>query len=117
MVLRINTADKKTIEVSIKKEDKVIAALKDDNAFGSQVLLSLIKKLITKKNLRFEDLNAIEVEKGPGSYTGLKVGAAVANALAYSLNIPVNGKDMELDLKYERKPSFTNDGKPSPAKN
>jgi tRNA threonylcarbamoyl adenosine modification protein YeaZ len=100
MILSLNTSDPKTIVVSLKKDGSIIASLTDDNAFGSQVLLPLIKKLISENNLKFEDLKAIELKKGPGSYTGLKVGAAVANSLAYTLNIPVNGKKIELDLIY-----------------
>ncbi|MDO8429465.1 MAG: tRNA (adenosine(37)-N6)-threonylcarbamoyltransferase complex dimerization subunit type 1 TsaB, partial [Candidatus Daviesbacteria bacterium] len=63
----------------------------DNNKFGSQVLLPLITKILEKNNLKFEDLTGIEVEEGPGSFTGLKVGASVAQALGYALNIPVNG--------------------------
>lgn len=100
MILGINTTDPKVVTVSLKKEGKVLTEKSDQNAFGSQVLLPLIKKLIAENNLKLEDLKEIEVSTGPGSYTGIKVGVSVANALAFSLNIPVNGKSMELDLKY-----------------
>ncbi|MFH1536127.1 MAG: hypothetical protein ABIC96_03620 [Patescibacteria group bacterium] len=45
-------------------------------------------------------MRGIEVETGPGSFTGLRVGVSVANALGFALNIPVNGKKMETDLVY-----------------
>lgn len=35
------------------------------------------------------DIEGIVIYKGPGSFTGLRIGLSVANALAYSLNIPV----------------------------
>ena len=100
MVLYINTKDPKVINVGLKKNEHMIDQLTDQNKFGSQALLPLIKKLLDQNSLKFEDLKAIEVETGPGSYTGLRVGVSVANALAFALNIPVNGKEMEVNLEY-----------------
>lgn len=100
MILWINTADRKKIEVALKKGGGIVDSKFAENDFGSQVLLNLITEILKENNLEFSDLFGIEVEKGPGSYTGLKVGASVANALGFSLQIPVNGKKMELDLIY-----------------
>ncbi len=100
MVLYINTQDQKTVGVSLKDEDKVIDSLEDQNQYGSQILLPLMQKILKKNNLKFEDLTGIEVETGPGSFTGIRVGVSVANALGFSLNIPVNGKKMETELVY-----------------
>jgi tRNA threonylcarbamoyl adenosine modification protein YeaZ len=100
MVLWINTADRKKIEVALKNGGKVMNSKFAENDFGSQVLLNLITEILKESNLEFSDLTEIEVEKGPGSYTGLKVGASVANALGFSLNIPLNSKKMEIDLTY-----------------
>ena len=47
-----------------------------------------------------ETFDGIEVETGPGSFTGIRIGVAVANALAYSLGIPVNGRKMETEIRY-----------------
>ena len=100
MQLYINTKDQKTIEVGSKDKSKFLDKLSDQNQFGSQVLLPLIIKLLKKHKLDFKDLKGIEVETGPGSFTGIRVGVSVANALAFSLVIPVNEKQMEVDLKY-----------------
>lgn len=100
MTLWINTADRKKIEVALKKNGEVKISKSAENDFGSQVLLNLITDILKENNLEFKDLKEIEVEKGPGSYTGLKVGASVANALGFSLKIPVNIKKMEVDLIY-----------------
>lgn len=100
MVLWINTSDRKKIEVALKKGGKIVDSKFAENDFGSQVLLNLITEILKKNNLDFKDLKGIEVEKGPGSYTGLKVGASVANALGFSLGIPVNNKSAETDLIY-----------------
>lgn len=84
----------------MKKEGKVVKSLKEENEYGSQVLLPLIEKLLKSQKLDYKDLKGIEVEVGPGSFTGLRVGVSVANALAYALGIPVNGKKIEDKLVY-----------------
>lgn len=100
MTLRINTKDQKMVRVSLKEKGRVIKSLSEKNEYGSQVLLPLILKLLKHRMLDFSDLEGVEVEEGPGSFTGLRVGVSVANALGFALNIPVNGKKMETELRY-----------------
>lgn len=100
MLLYIDTKDKKEIRVSLKKDNKVIKTLSEENEYGSQVLLPLIEKLLKTTNNELKTLKGIEVETGPGSFTGIRVGVSVANALGFSLGIPVNGKKMEMEIKY-----------------
>jgi tRNA threonylcarbamoyladenosine biosynthesis protein TsaB len=100
MILVINTKDQKQVSVSLKEGDKTLSSLSEENEFGSQVLLPLIEKILKKNDLGYKDLTGIEVETGPGSFTGLRVGVSVANALGFSLSIPVNGKKIETDLIY-----------------
>lgn len=116
MILYIDTKDRKQIMVSLKKEGKVMKSLSEENEYGSQVLLPLIEKLLdhfTEVELQFHPrggdrgggakwklLKAIEVETGPGSFTGIRIGVSVANALGFSLGIPVNGKNLETELLY-----------------
>lgn len=92
MVLYINTRDSKVVTVALKEERKVVESLSEENEYGSQVLLPLIVKLLEKNKSEFKDLTGIEVEEGPGSFTGLRVGASVAQVLAFALNIPLNGR-------------------------
>lgn len=101
LCLHINTKDQKTVTVSLKDNGKVVDSLSEENEFGSQALLPLIVKLLKQNKLEFKDLEGIEVEIGPGSFTGLRVGAAVASALGFALNIPVNGEvGKPLELRY-----------------
>ncbi|OGE33518.1 hypothetical protein A3J19_04465 [Candidatus Daviesbacteria bacterium RIFCSPLOWO2_02_FULL_41_8] len=105
------TKDRKVIKVSLKKEGKVVGSLSADNEYGSQALLPLILKLFRTYNPglssqiqsgigSWDELEGIEVETGPGSFTGLRVGVSVANALGFALGIPVNGKKVETKLQY-----------------
>jgi tRNA threonylcarbamoyladenosine biosynthesis protein TsaB len=66
----------------------------------SQQLLSLIDK-ITKNGSLIGKIARVEINLGPGSFTGLKVGVSVANALGWALDIPVNGKKQLVIPKYE----------------
>jgi len=50
-----------------------------------------LKELLESQKLEFDKLQAIVVYQGPGSFTGLRIGLSVANALAYSLDIPIVG--------------------------
>lgn len=108
MILHIDTKDQRQIEVALKKGDKIIASLSEENEYGSQVVLPLIVKLLQtykpglqpRLQTRFAKLEGVEVETGPGSFTGLRVGVSVANALGFALGIPVNGKRLETKLQY-----------------
>ena len=52
--------------------------------------------------MKLLDITEIEVHTGPGSFTGLRVGIAVATTLGKLLNIPVNGQiDPNITPKYE----------------
>lgn len=100
MILQINTQDKKIVSVALKKDIEVISRFEEENEYGSQVLLPLIDKLLTQNSIKFQDLKEIEVATGPGSFTGVRVGVSIANALGFSLGIPVNGKGIETNIEY-----------------
>lgn len=55
----------------------------------SDTLLQKITQLLKNNKVRLEDLKAIVVYQGPGSFTGLRIGISIANSMAYSLDIPV----------------------------
>lgn len=48
-----------------------------------------IKELLESQNKTLADLDAVAVFKGPGSFTGLRIGITVANTLADSLELPI----------------------------
>jgi len=66
-----------------------------------QDLVGLIEETLKKEKISLDDIKEIEVNLGPGSFTGLKVGVAVANALGFTLDIPVNGKRQLVLPKYK----------------
>jgi tRNA threonylcarbamoyl adenosine modification protein YeaZ len=98
-VLVINTSEIGKVMVGIITSEKEFKVEKEQK-FGSQALLGAIQEVLEKANLELKDLTGIKVNIGPGSFTGLRVGVSVANALAYSLKIPVNEKKIETELVY-----------------
>ena len=51
----------------------------------------MIEKLLKKHGLSLQKITAIKVNPGPGSFTGVRVGISIANALGLALGITVNG--------------------------
>lgn len=50
-----------------------------------------IREVLDSQSKSLEEINAIAVYHGPGSFTGLRIGLSVANALAMSYNLPIIG--------------------------
>jgi tRNA threonylcarbamoyladenosine biosynthesis protein TsaB len=91
-ILFIDTTDNKKINVGLKTNRKAFYLSSSPSALKSQIVLLLIDKLLKRHKLQIKDMNQIEINQGPGSYTGIKVGVSVANALGFSLKIPINDK-------------------------
>lgn len=98
-ILFIDTSKQHIVSVKLVT-DAGESVKETEQKFGSQVLLHLIEEVLAENKLKMVDLGEVLVETGPGSFTGLRVGVAIANAIGYSLNIPVNGKKMETELIY-----------------
>lgn len=98
-ILSVDTSRHDLIQVSLAIGHKTIIVT-DKQALGSQVLLPLIISTAKKAKIELTDLTGIKLNTGPGSFTGIRVGASIANALGYALSIPVNNKIFETDLKY-----------------
>lgn len=87
--------------VGLEIDGKKTELKSQSKRFKAQMVLPLIEKVLQKNKLDLTDLNEIKVKRGPGSFTGLRVGIAVANALGFALDIPVNGKKQPVIPLYE----------------
>lgn len=55
----------------------------------SQTLMPMIDEIVSRTETKLEELDAIAVSAGPGSFTGLRIGSATAKGLGQALNIPL----------------------------
>lgn len=77
--------------MSISKEGKtiVLKELNDGNYSHAEKLHKLIEQVVLDAKIELSDLKAIAVSKGPGSYTGLRIGVSAVKGLCFALDIPM----------------------------
>ncbi len=91
VVVHIDTSDRDKSIVTLDFDGR-IEKLEVKTPMGSgTAVLTAIEQLLGKYDLEFTDITQIKVATGPGSYTGLRVGVAIANTLGTLLGVSVNG--------------------------
>ena len=75
----------------MSKNDQLIqlVELDSDGLAHSEKLHLFIEECLEKAKITTSNLSAVSVSKGPGSYTGLRIGVSAAKGLCYGLNIPL----------------------------
>lgn len=86
--LIIDTSSNKEIKIGLKIEGKNYFLKQKINHKKAQVALPMIDKLLKQHRLKLKELSSIEVNTNPGSFTGIRVGMSIANALSFALKIP-----------------------------
>lgn len=89
-ILNIETSTT-NCSVSLSNKGETLV-LKEDYGNGyshAEKLHVYIEAVLKEANIPSSQLEAIAVSKGPGSYTGLRIGVSAAKGLAYALNIPL----------------------------
>ena len=88
ILLGIESSSRK-LSVGLMK-DKIFSELSSEKINDTANSLPILsKQIINKALLSFEDLNAICISAGPGSFTGLRIGMSYAKGIALALNIPI----------------------------
>ncbi len=88
-LLYIDTSGK-TATVALSSADKPVAVRQHDDAREQAALLSgMIEEVLAMSAITLDQVSAICVCAGPGSYTGLRVGLSTAKGLAYALDKPL----------------------------
>ena len=73
-------------------ENGVLLQLKEQNSdkyLHAEKLTLFIEELIKRTGINLKEIDGIILSKGPGSYTGLRIGTSTAKGLCYSLDIPL----------------------------
>jgi tRNA threonylcarbamoyladenosine biosynthesis protein TsaB len=70
----------------------------------SQTILPAIEQVVSEKQITLDDVIAITVHTGPGSFTGVRVGVAVAKMMGLLLGVDINGRKSweTTDILYEK---------------
>lgn len=87
ITLAINTSSQKTAIALLKEQDGKLKLVEESSWKSkndeAENLMPQIQKLLKKNKKTFEDIKNLIVIKGPGSFTGLRIGVATANLIAY----------------------------------
>lgn len=89
--------------VSIAQNGKIIALLEENkqNYSHSENLHVFITKVVEQAQISLSQLDAVAVSKGPGSYTGLRIGVSAAKGLCFALDIPLIAVDTLQALAFQ----------------
>jgi tRNA threonylcarbamoyladenosine biosynthesis protein TsaB len=98
-ILNIETATK-NCSVALAKDGNVLAyrELAETGFAHAEKLHIFIAEVLYETQVAFYELHAIAVSKGPGSYTGLRIGVSAAKGLCFALDIPLIAVDTLLVL-------------------
>jgi tRNA threonylcarbamoyladenosine biosynthesis protein TsaB len=77
-----------------------VISLRESNESKSHasMLTLFIEEVLRENGMRARDLEAVAVSKGPGSYTGLRIGVSAAKGIAYAASIPLIGVETTLSM-------------------
>jgi tRNA threonylcarbamoyladenosine biosynthesis protein TsaB len=94
IILNIETSTK-SCSASISEDGKTIvkAEQHNDSYSHSKLLTVFIYTILKESQIPISHLQAVAVSKGPGSYTGLRIGVSAAKGIAYGLSIPLISVD------------------------
>jgi tRNA threonylcarbamoyladenosine biosynthesis protein TsaB len=90
IILNIETSTKNcSVSIANKGEVVAIKELNNGNYSHAEVLHPFIEAILKDGNILKDQIDAIAVSKGPGSYTGLRIGVSAAKGLSFALNKPL----------------------------
>ncbi len=89
-ILNIETATK-NCSVSLAKNGTTVLwkEIAEQGYSHAEKLHVFIEEILKESGINFQEIKAIAVSKGPGSYTGLRIGVSSAKGLCYALGIPL----------------------------
>ncbi len=90
MIVLVIRTDNPEAELGIYKANKSLAYVKwQAHRELAETIHKKLEETLNQSSKSLENIQGIVFYKGPGSFTGLRIGLSVANALAYSLKVPI----------------------------
>ena len=92
LILSIETATK-VCSIALGRDGKTTDftdILEDEYSHSEKLNISILS-LLKKNNLSFDEIDAVAISSGPGSYTGLRIGTSSAKGFCYGRDIPLIG--------------------------
>jgi tRNA threonylcarbamoyladenosine biosynthesis protein TsaB len=97
--------------VALSENETLLASQEINEGYThAENLHVFIQNLLKECNMATNELAAIAVSKGPGSYTGLRIGVSAAKGLAYALNIPLISVDTLQVMSAQARTSHPGEG-------
>lgn len=87
-ILAINTSDD-VLSVALKLNDEILSKQLRAERNHNQSILIMIDQIFTNAGVEPEDIDAVAFGVGPGSFTGLRIAAGVAQGMAFGIDVPV----------------------------
>jgi tRNA threonylcarbamoyladenosine biosynthesis protein TsaB len=101
IILNIETTTKNcSVSIAEKGEILAIKELNNGNYSHAEVLHPFILDVLKEANLTSDKIDAVAVSKGPGSYTGLRIGVSAAKGLCFALDKPLISIDTLTSLSF-----------------
>jgi tRNA threonylcarbamoyladenosine biosynthesis protein TsaB len=91
MILCLETATSVCSVALCTAEGVVSSRQNSENRSHASLLTIFIEEILSENGVKIKDLDAVAVSKGPGSYTGLRIGVSVAKGISYRAGIPLIG--------------------------
>lgn len=89
LILNIETATT-ACSVALAKDGKLISCKEINEGYThAENLTVFIQEVLKEAGMKISELDAVAVSKGPGSYTGLRIGVSTAKGLCYALGKPL----------------------------
>jgi L-threonylcarbamoyladenylate synthase len=99
VIVNLNTSNNTEITVGLTINGKTLVTKTPLESRRAQVVLPMLETMLKEHSLTLQDITAIAVYPGPGSFTGLRVGITIANTLGYLLQVPINGNAIGESVK------------------
>ncbi|MBL96000.1 MAG: tRNA threonylcarbamoyladenosine biosynthesis protein TsaB [Alphaproteobacteria bacterium MarineAlpha3_Bin5] len=88
-VLAIETASQACSVALAIKGEVVVTQLKEMSSGQSEALFPMIREILFESGIRYKDIGVVAVTRGPGSFTGVRIGLAAAHGIALARKIPI----------------------------